>query len=108
MSKNKDRKGIVYSTNPDFEYEAEKNETETLPKDKQRLKVKLDSKMRNGKIVTLVEGFVGKPEDLELLGKMLKTKCGVGGTVKEGIVLIQGNFRDRILQLLTTEGYKAV
>src|ERR1700761_980110 len=97
--KNNNLRGVVYSTNPNFEYRHEENEAaETLPNDKQRLKIKLDSKMRNGKMVTLVEGFVGKTEDLETLGKLLKTKCGVGGTVKDGLILIQGNFKDRILE----------
>lgn len=106
--KNKNIQGVVYSTNPDFEYKHEQEEyTETLPNEKQDLRVLLDKKQRAGKAVTLVTGFVGKQEDLEVLGKLLKTKCGVGGTVKEGEIMIQGDFRDKIMLLLHQSGYKA-
>lgn len=108
MSKDwKERLGVVYSTNPDFHYDKEgKDEKETLPSQQQNIRVSLDRKKRKGKSVTLVEGFVGKEEDLKGLGKMLKTKCGVGGTVKEGDILIQGDFCEKIIEILKKEGYK--
>ena len=104
----KDRLGVVYSTNQDFNYEKEKEEEEsTLKPNQQDLRVSLDRKKRKGKSVTLVTGFVGSEDDLKDLGKLLKTKCGVGGTVKNGEILIQGEFRKRIIELLKEEGYKA-
>lgn len=104
----KDRLGIVYSTNSDFDYERDQEEqAETLPPKQQNLRVMLDKKKRAGKAVTLVTGFVGTEADLEDLGKYLKTKCGVGGTAKEGEILVQGDFRDRVLALLLEKGYKA-
>lgn len=105
--KHKQREGIVYSTRPDFPYEyQQEEEAVTLPPQQQLLYVSRDRKQRAGKVVTLVSGFVGTNEDLEKLGKMLKTRCGVGGTVKEGEILIQGDFVEKIKQLLTAEGYK--
>lgn len=102
----KDRLGVVFSTNPDFKYENKENEAEeTLPPNQQHLKVMLDRKKRKGKSVSLVSGFVGTNEDLKKLGKMLKTKCGVGGTVKDGEILIQGNFTDKIIELLKSQSY---
>lgn len=104
----KDRLGVVFSTNPDFRYEHDQeDESETLSPNKQDLRVTLDKKQRKGKSVTLVTGFIGKEDDLKELGKLLKTKCGVGGTVKEGEILIQGDFREKILEILKKEGYKA-
>jgi len=104
----KDRLNVVYSTNPDYEYEhEEEQEEETLATNQQNLRVTLDKKKRKGKSVTLVTGFVGTADDLKGLGKMLKSKCGVGGTAKDGEILIQGDFRDKVLQLLIQAGYKA-
>jgi translation initiation factor 1 len=103
----KDRLGVVYSTNPNFGYEHDRDdEADTLPVNKQDLRVTLDKKQRAGKSVTLVTGFVGKDDDLKELGKLLKTKCGVGGTVKDGEILIQGDFRAKIIDILRKDGYK--
>ena len=97
---------VVYSTNPDFNFDYDDDEfQETLPPEEQNLYVSIDRKQRKGKEVTLVEGFVGDPDDLKDLGKMLKSKCGVGGSVKDGEILIQGNVRDKVYDLLVKEGY---
>ena len=102
----KDRLGMVYSTNPDFKFDREEEEqSETPAPGKQDLRVQLDKKKRKGKSVTLVTGFVGGEEDLKSLGKLLKTKCGVGGMVKDGEILVQGDFCNKIMDILKKEGY---
>lgn len=99
--------GIMYSTNPEFEYEQEADDAVTAPNQQQDLRVMLDKKNRGGKAVTLITGFKGKTEDLEVLGKMLKNKCGVGGSVKDGEILIQGDVREKVMVILQKEGFKA-
>lgn len=104
----KSRLGVVYSTNPDFVYQQEAREEQaTLEPAKQRLTVRIDRRQRAGKQVTLVEGFVGTSEDLAGLAKTLKTKCGVGGTAKDGEITIQGDLRDKLVALLQGMGYNA-
>ena len=104
----KSRLGVVYSTNPDFQYvSAPAAEAETLPPGKQRLVVGIDRRNRGGKQVTLVTGFVGTAEDLKELGRTLKTRCGVGGSAKDGEITVQGDFRDKVVALLKEMGYNA-
>lgn len=108
MSKKKNRKqgGMVFSTNPDFDPEDYiEEEAETLPPEEQNLRILLDRKQRKGKTVTLITGFEGKEEDIQDLGKKLKGLCGAGGSVKNGEILIQGDFRDRILEHLQKNGF---
>lgn len=102
----KDRLNVVYSTNPDFSYETDNDEEQTTPdKNKQRLRVSIDKKNRGGKVVTLISGFIGTEDDLKDLGKVLKSKCGVGGSAKDGEIIVQGDFKQRIIDLLLKEGY---
>lgn len=102
----KNRLNIVYSTNPDFQYSTdEKEEIETLPKHQQQLRVSIEKHHRGGKTVTIIRNFTGADSDLKELGRMLKTKCGVGGSVKEGEIIIQGEFKEKITTILKTNGY---
>jgi translation initiation factor 1 len=107
--KNKsDKHGFIYSTDPNFRFEQEEHQqAETLAPKQQKLKVRLDTKHRRGKAVTLVDGFIGKPEDLEVLGKQLKNYCGTGGAVKDGQIIIQGDQREKVMQYLNKNNYTA-
>ena len=96
----------MFSTNPDFEFQEETDDLVTKANNQQDLRVMLDKKNRGGKAVTLITGFNGRAEDLDVLGKMLKTKCGVGGSVKDGEIMIQGDVRDKVMALLQKDGYK--
>lgn len=102
----KERLDVVYSTNPDFKYTTgDEDEKDTLPKEKQQLRISLDKRNRGGKAVTLVTGFIGTTADLTSLGKMLKVKCGVGGSAKDGEIIVQGDLRPKVLEILQKEGY---
>lgn len=102
----KERLNVVYSTNPDFSYESEEEEEQlTLPKEKQSLRIELDKRNRKGKSVTLITNFIGTDDDLQDLAKFLKTRCGVGGSARDGEILLQGDFRQKVLDLLQKEGY---
>lgn len=102
----KDRLNVVYSTNPDFNYAYEETEeTDTVDKSQQKLRVGIEKKGRGGKTVTIVKGFVGTEDDLKELGRLLKNRCGVGGSVKDGEILIQGDLRQRVIDLLKADGY---
>jgi translation initiation factor 1 len=104
--KNKpDSRGFVYSTDPDFQFQHESENSETLPPSQQTLKVKLDTKQRAGKVVTLIEGFVGKEEDLKELEKKLKSYCGTGGSSKDGQIIIQGDQKEKVMQWLQKNNY---
>lgn len=103
----KARLGVVFSTNPDFQYTTdEEQEVETLPPAKQNLRVWLDRNHRGGKTVTLVRGFVGSEDDLKELAKELKSRCGVGGSAKDGEIIIQGAHRERVYEILLSQGYR--
>lgn len=103
----KSRLGMVYSTDPDFAYTTRQDEEpETLAPAAQDLRVWLDRKQRAGKVATLVRGFVGRDDDLQELARLLKTRCGVGGAAKEGEIIIQGDHRDRVIDILTRSGYR--
>lgn len=106
MVKKSKGNGYVFSTNPNFEFNEEEESVETLDPANQKLYVSIDRKQRGGKEVTLVEGFVGDEHDLKELGKQLKSKCGVGGSVKDGEILIQGSFKDKVFDLLVGLGYR--
>ena len=102
----KKRIGVVYSTNPDYEYSDDsQEEADTLPKNQQKLRLNMERAGRGGKTVTLVKGFVGSEEDINALCKLLKQKCGVGGSVKDGEIIIQGDHRQRLIEILKKEGY---
>lgn len=102
----KERLNVVYSTNPDYNYQTEEEpEAETLPASQQKLRVQIDRKNRGGKTVTLVTGFTGTDDDLKELGRLLKNKCGVGGSAKDGEIMVQGDFKQKIVELLKKEGY---
>lgn len=104
----KDRLGVVFSTNPDFQYTtAAQEEAQTLPPARQRLIVGIDRRNRGGKQVTLVSGFVGSADDLKELGRTLKTRLSVGGSAKDGEITIQGDFRDKVVEILRNLGYQA-
>lgn len=103
----KERIGTVYSTDPSYSYQHnEKHEAETLENHKQTLHIKTDSKQRKGKTVTIISNFVGTTQHLEALSKQLKTKCGVGGSTKDGTIIIQGDFKNKIKEILEKENYK--
>ena len=106
----KNRLGVVYSTDPNFKYVTQDDldqEPETLPAERQKLIVAIDRRNRGGKQVTVVNGFVGREDDLAALAKTLKARCGVGGSAKDGQIIIQGDMRDRIVDILLSLGYKA-
>ena len=98
--------GFVFSTNKEFEFDNNEEQQDTLPNNHQKLEAHLDKKNRGGKIATIIKGFEGTDDDLKDLAKKLKTLCGVGGSAKDGEIIIQGNFRDKIIDSLTKDGYK--
>ncbi|MCC5930848.1 MAG: translation initiation factor [Cyclobacteriaceae bacterium] len=102
----KGRQGVVYSTDPEFNYSiGGDSDPETPPEQMQKLIVRIEKKSRGGKTATLIEGFIGKKDDIESLGKSLKTRCGVGGSVKDGVILIQGEFKEKVYDILKSQGY---
>lgn len=106
MSKKSKKNRVVYSTNPNFNYDNDEEEIETLPADEQNLEAHLEKKNRAGKAAIIIRGFVGSDEDLKSLGKELRSACGVGGSVKDGEIIIQGDNRDKVMNLLKNKGYK--
>jgi translation initiation factor 1 len=107
MNKKKSKGGVIYSTDPSFHFEEENNNVETLNPKQQKLRIRLDTKHRAGKAVTLIEGFAGKDEDLGELGKKLKSFCGTGGSAKDGEIIIQGDQREKVKQWLMKNGYSS-
>lgn len=105
MKKKPDKNGFVYSTDPSFQFENEEQASETLPPRQQKLRMRLETKHRGGKAATIVAGFIGRTEDLEDLGKRIKTFCGTGGSVKDGEIIIQGDQRVKVLQYFQKNGY---
>lgn len=105
--KNSSDGGFVFSTNPNFSWDDDSSEQETLPNNEQKLKVWLEKNHRGGKTATVIKDFVGKEEDLEALSKLLKNKCGTGGSAKDGEIIIQGDHREKIVKLLTDMNYQA-
>jgi translation initiation factor 1 len=107
-NKNKHLRGVVYYTNPQYQYEMEEERDEKTPSNQQQqLRVRIEKQHRGGKTVTVIDGFIGRDEDREQLGKTLKQKCGTGGSVKDGLILLQGDMKERIIKLLNDLGYKA-
>ena len=103
-----DSRGFVYSTDPSFSFQPEENNSETFPPAQQKLKVSLDTKHRAGKAVTLIKGFIGKEEDLQELGKKLKSFCGTGGSAKDGEIIVQGDQREKVMLWLRKNGYSSM
>ena len=102
----KSRLQVVYSTNPDYNYVTdEEPEAETLPNGQQKLRVQIEKNHRGGKTATIVRGFIGTDDDLKAIAKLLKTRCGVGGSAKDGEIIIQGDFKPKVIELLIKEGY---
>ncbi|MBX7107356.1 MAG: translation initiation factor [Chitinophagales bacterium] len=107
-NKNKHFKGVVYSTDPGYQYQLrEAGESQTLPGSRQNLRIRIEKNHRGGKTVTVVDGFTGHTDDLEILGQQLKKKCGVGGSVKDGLILMQGDLKERLVKMLIEMGYNA-
>lgn len=104
VKRKKNKIGVMYSTNPDYDFKF-KQEEETLNSEDQYLEVWVDKKNRGGKVATLVKGFIGSESDLKALGKLLKSKCGVGGSAKDGEIIIQGNMREKVMEILEKKGY---
>ena len=105
MHKNNKKQGVIYSTNPTYQYKYEDEETQTLPNNKQNLEVCIE-KHRSGKTAVIIRNFIGTAHDLKLLSKMLKSKCGVGGSAKNNEIIIQGDIREKIINMLEKEGYQ--